>query len=296
MTQLYPKKETIALRTGLSERSIYNALGKLQAAGFIQKHEQSRKKGGSYGVAKVSLSRNACVLAGFLQAEKTSDQPIPDTAPTQPQATRYGSISIPAALTALISRHGLSPKQVVWLMSVAKQHGKTLESLLAAKSDYLTRFSGQTLLRLIKYLLRQDIDFIAVHRDQVKQEVAVKTISEDAAETTQLLNELSSVGLVHDQEQSYSVHQWGVEILTKIKDKVVSRAATAGASLLALLRRIKQLATEPSPSAKIACAIYERPVGTPSCFAEATSSRKPNLSAFLNSILQDQPSALPTSS
>ena len=67
---VFARKQKIAERTGLSERSIYRHLKELQHAGLIEVTEQERKsRNGRFSISRIRLTRRAAELLGFIAVE-----------------------------------------------------------------------------------------------------------------------------------------------------------------------------------------------------------------------------------
>lgn len=108
---VFARKQKIAERTGLSERSIYRHLKVLQRAGLIEITEQERKsRNGRFSISRIRLTRLAAELLGLIAVETDhllKDEIIAES--SQPIDTPPGNLEEAASINLSVVHSAEKP-------------------------------------------------------------------------------------------------------------------------------------------------------------------------------------------
>lgn len=203
---MWPKRETIARVTGLSEPTVYRALRALEASGFIERLPQENN--GAFGQAQIRLSATALPAdpealhadsevgheqpptqqGGLMQAVETGSSDAPSItmidAPYVDQFEKEESkglspqpsskkpkkrTALPSALTWLVDQGYLEKHQVLSLLSIAKRSKVWLQDILSAKREQIAQSSIliKNLYAYLRYLIMSGTDWRA-HGERIR--------------------------------------------------------------------------------------------------------------------------------
>ena len=187
LTPIYPSRDKLAQRTGYTIRSVQRALLELEAAGWIQRLHQQRKRVGNritndFSIVPICLTTTACdclalpyelenieeIQQHALLITRSGATKTPHAIkPNQPKAVqihsakqkhasendpiRIGHYSIPKKLVWLIRTAQLSLPQIFLLMKKFSSQGINLENFLQKIEMKIALLKGKS---LFSYLLK----------------------------------------------------------------------------------------------------------------------------------------------
>ncbi len=191
-------KATMAKEIGVSEPTVYRGLSELTQAGFIERLAQERHAhNGLLSVAKIRLTREACVCLGLINDQCCSSISADNDKKTASKSTfKYPSINlkgghnntllsanqnnqflkkqpgqpekffiemanrkIPTELAWLVQKNDLSLSGLLSLMSLARQAGHFLSDIVARCRAALQVHTGRALYAYLRTLITKPIDY-----------------------------------------------------------------------------------------------------------------------------------------
>ena len=208
MSVIWPKKATLREQARLnSDSSLYRGLAELFKKGYIERETQLRNtQNGRFHISRLHLTEKAIHLLNLNKTKKVINNPpsskmgdgyienvVNDLTPSieespdaqnsfSYQSAKKQSIqkldpetNLPTPLVKL-TRLGLSPKTICWLMKLAKQKQKRLEDVMNFAWKYLHPLADKGTQTVKKYLIalinkNQDFSF-QVKQAQIDEEIS----------------------------------------------------------------------------------------------------------------------------
>ncbi len=210
------KKATIAQHLGISEATVYRALGALEDAGLIERERQQRTRAQlevvgrigfsakllrCIGIASPQLQSTVHVPARFDEARaSTCLAPVSGVNKTMQSSTKKhpgpGSFllidgrAVPMDLAPLVRDQGLKMSALYLLMRLARTAGHRLSDVVSTAGNALRPLRGRGLFAYLKSLLEKPIDFGHVVRTRKLREDEDRTAEARAAQERQQIAEL----------------------------------------------------------------------------------------------------------
>jgi len=190
------KKATIAQHLGISEATVYRALGALEDAGLIERERQQRTRAQLEVVGRIRFSAKLlrCIGIASRQLQSTvhvsacADEsgastrlaPVSDVNKTMQSSTKKhpgpGSFllidgrAVPMDLAPLVRDQALKLSALFLLMKLARAAGHRLSDVVSAAGRALKALRGRELFAYLKSLLEKPVDYGHVVRTRKLRE------------------------------------------------------------------------------------------------------------------------------
>lgn len=211
------KKTTIAHHLGISEATVYRALGALEGAGLIERERQRQTKAQFEVIGRIGFSAKLlqCIGITSLQLHSTvhvsarSDEPVAsstglasvsDVNKTIQSSTKKqpgpGSFlpidgrAVPMDLAPLVRDQALKVSALFLLMRLARTAGHRLSDVVSAAGNALRPLQGRELFAYLKSLLNKPVDYGHVVRTQKVREDEERAAAARATRERQQIAEL----------------------------------------------------------------------------------------------------------
>ncbi|CAM3480753.1 MULTISPECIES: helix-turn-helix domain-containing protein [Cupriavidus] len=210
------KKATIAQHLGMSEATVYRALGALEDAGLIKRERQRRTRAQLEVVGRIGFSSKLlrCIGITSLQVQSTihvptrSDEsgastclaPVNGVNKTMQSSTkkhpgpgsflRIDGRAVPMDLAPLVRDQALKMSALFLLMKLARTTGHRLSDVVSAAGNALRPLRGRELFAYLKSLLEMPVDYGHIVRTRKLREDAGRAAEARATRERQQIAEL----------------------------------------------------------------------------------------------------------
>lgn len=211
------KKTTIAHHLGISEATVYRALGALEDAGLIERERQRRTKAQLEVIGRIGFSAKLlrCIGIASPQLQSTvhvparSDEPVAsstglasvsDVNKTIQSSTKkhpgpgsfllIDSRAVPVDLAPLVRDQALKMSALFLLMKLARTAGHRLSDVVSAAGNALSPLRGRELFAYLKSLLEKPVDYGHVVRTRKLHEDEERAAEARATQERQQIAEL----------------------------------------------------------------------------------------------------------
>ncbi|CAG9183490.1 hypothetical protein LMG23994_05144 [Cupriavidus pinatubonensis] len=210
------KKATIAQHLGISEATVYRALGALEDAGLIERERQQRTRAQFEVVGRIGFSAKLLRCIGIASPQLQSTVHIPACSDESGASTRIAPVSgvnkamqsstkkhpgpgsfllidgrvVPMDLAPLVRDQALKMSALFLLMRLARTAGHRLSDVVSAAGNALTPLRGRELFAYLKSLLEKPVDYGHVVRTRKLREDEERAAEARATQERQQIAEL----------------------------------------------------------------------------------------------------------
>ncbi|WP_316157720.1 helix-turn-helix domain-containing protein [Cupriavidus sp. BIC8F] len=210
------KKATIAQHLGISEATVYRALGALEDAGLIKRERQQRTRAQLEVVGRIGFCAKLLRCIGIASPQLQSTVHVPACSDESGASTRIAPVSgvnkaiqsstkkhpgpgsfllidgrtVPVDLAPLVSDQALKMSALFLLMKLARTAGHRLSDVVSAAGNALRALRGRELFAYLKSLLEKPVDYGHVVRTWKLREDEERAAEARAAQERQQIAEL----------------------------------------------------------------------------------------------------------
>lgn len=203
---IFPRRDTLRAESLIqSDATLYRGLAQLEAKGYISRQQKRNNRDGKFYLSPIALTSKALALLGLdkvihnkpslsvrgghIKKELTTDkQSLKKTTSKQDSSKNSeidGKTRLPSELTPLLNLD--VPKSAIcWLMSQCKKHGKRLGDVYKVVEGNVKPLRGKAVVAYLMALIKKDIDFKWLAKDQSDKTQDSEKAAEIKAEATQL--------------------------------------------------------------------------------------------------------------
>ncbi|WP_232232589.1 MULTISPECIES: helix-turn-helix transcriptional regulator [Cupriavidus] len=190
------RKATIAQHLGISEATVYRALGSLEDAGLIKRERQQRTRAQLEVVGRIGFSAKLLRCIGIASPQLQSSVHVSARSYDSGASTRIAPVSgvnktmqsstkkhpgpgsfvlidgraVPMDLAPLVRDQALRMSALFLLMRLARTAGHRLSNVVSAAGNALTALRGRELFAYLKSLLEKPVDYGHVVRTRKLRE------------------------------------------------------------------------------------------------------------------------------
>ncbi|AEI83201.1 replication initiation protein RepA (plasmid) [Cupriavidus necator N-1] len=210
------KKATIAQHLGISEATVYRALGALENAGLIERERQRRTRAQLEVVGRIGFSAKLLRCIGIASPQFQSTVHVPARSdesrtsaclasvsgvnktmqsstkkhPGSGSSLRIDGRAVPMDLAPLVRDQSLKMSALFLLMRLARTAGHRLSDVVSAAGNALGPLRGRELFAYLKSLLERPVDYGHVVRTRKLREDDERAAEARATQERQQIAEL----------------------------------------------------------------------------------------------------------